>query len=189
MACGKSFRSEAAWDSHERSRKHLKAVEALKREMEQENEELGLAGDEGNQEEALENMDHPDSVSDDDGAQELGSAPLPSSSDNDQGELVEAAVEEGVQEPLPKSKRKGAKNNRARAPSPDVITKSQRRSRKQDIDADPVRKESSIFDDDEASERGPSKREKRRAREAAKKANAKEGQVEQLVCHWFLGQW
>ena len=29
VACGKSFRSEAAWDSHERSKKHLKAVEAL----------------------------------------------------------------------------------------------------------------------------------------------------------------
>ena|ERR1700761_501932 len=26
IACDKSFRSEAAWDSHERSRKHLKAV-------------------------------------------------------------------------------------------------------------------------------------------------------------------
>jgi DnaJ family protein A protein 5 len=27
IACGKSFRSEAAWMSHERSRKHLKEVE------------------------------------------------------------------------------------------------------------------------------------------------------------------
>jgi DnaJ family protein A protein 5 len=27
VACGKSFRSEAAWLSHERSRKHLKEVE------------------------------------------------------------------------------------------------------------------------------------------------------------------
>lgn len=27
VACGKSFRSEAAWSSHERSRKHLKEVE------------------------------------------------------------------------------------------------------------------------------------------------------------------
>nr|VWO97047.1 Uncharacterized protein [Ganoderma boninense] len=45
VACGKSFRSEPAWDSHERSRKHLKAVEALKREMEHENEELALEED------------------------------------------------------------------------------------------------------------------------------------------------
>ena len=43
VACGKSFRSEAAWDSHERSKKHMKEVERLKREMEEDNEKLGLA--------------------------------------------------------------------------------------------------------------------------------------------------
>ncbi|KAK7454544.1 hypothetical protein VKT23_011298 [Stygiomarasmius scandens] len=42
VACGKTFRSEAAWDSHERSRKHMKEVERLRREMEDENFELGL---------------------------------------------------------------------------------------------------------------------------------------------------
>lgn len=43
VACSKSFRSEAAWDSHERSKKHLKEVQRLKREMEREEAELGLA--------------------------------------------------------------------------------------------------------------------------------------------------
>jgi len=33
VACRKTFRSEAAWDSHERSKKHMKEVEILKREM------------------------------------------------------------------------------------------------------------------------------------------------------------
>lgn len=53
VACGKSFKSEAAWDSHERSKKHMKEVERLKREIMKENEELGLSskgwddGDEG----------------------------------------------------------------------------------------------------------------------------------------------
>jgi len=42
VACGKSFRSEAAWDSHERSKKHLKAIEALRKEMEMEDEALEL---------------------------------------------------------------------------------------------------------------------------------------------------
>ncbi|KAF5367046.1 hypothetical protein D9758_004051 [Tetrapyrgos nigripes] len=42
VACGKSFRSEAAWDSHERSKKHMKEVERLRREMQDENFELGL---------------------------------------------------------------------------------------------------------------------------------------------------
>jgi len=45
VACGKSFRSEAAWDSHERSKKHMKEVERLKKEMGLEDDELGLAGD------------------------------------------------------------------------------------------------------------------------------------------------
>ncbi|KDQ53113.1 hypothetical protein JAAARDRAFT_39486 [Jaapia argillacea MUCL 33604] len=42
VACGKSFRSEAAWDSHERSKKHMKEVERLRREMQEEDEEFGL---------------------------------------------------------------------------------------------------------------------------------------------------
>ncbi|RDB30998.1 DnaJ subfamily C member 21 [Hypsizygus marmoreus] len=42
VACRKSFRSEAAWDSHERSKKHMKEVERLKQEMLEENEELDL---------------------------------------------------------------------------------------------------------------------------------------------------
>ncbi|KAK0193607.1 hypothetical protein F5146DRAFT_1031419 [Armillaria mellea] len=42
VVCGKSFRSEAAWDSHERSKKHLKEVERLRREMQEEDVELGL---------------------------------------------------------------------------------------------------------------------------------------------------
>jgi len=42
VACGKVFRSEAAWDSHERSKKHMKEVERLRREM-QEDEDLAKA--------------------------------------------------------------------------------------------------------------------------------------------------
>ncbi|KAF8556166.1 DnaJ-domain-containing protein [Imleria badia] len=44
VACGKSFKSEAAWDSHERSKKHMKEVERLKRDMMRENEEFELSG-------------------------------------------------------------------------------------------------------------------------------------------------
>ena len=42
VACNKTFRSEAAWSSHERSKKHLRAVEQLKREMQDEELELDL---------------------------------------------------------------------------------------------------------------------------------------------------
>lgn len=45
VACGKSFKSEAAWDSHERSKKHMREIERLKREMMRENEEFGLSGE------------------------------------------------------------------------------------------------------------------------------------------------
>ncbi|KAJ3500639.1 hypothetical protein NMY22_g19195 [Coprinellus aureogranulatus] len=47
VACGKSFRTEAAWDSHERSKKHLKAIEQLRRDMEMDDEALELQGEEG----------------------------------------------------------------------------------------------------------------------------------------------
>ena len=44
VACGKSFKSEAAWNSHERSKRHIKNVEVLRRQMEEETIELGLSG-------------------------------------------------------------------------------------------------------------------------------------------------
>ena len=43
VACGKSFKSEAAWNSHERSKKHIKNVEVLRRQMEEEAREFGLS--------------------------------------------------------------------------------------------------------------------------------------------------
>ena len=46
VACRKNFRSEAAWDSHERSKKHMKEVERLRSEMLEQNEEFGLDGEE-----------------------------------------------------------------------------------------------------------------------------------------------
>lgn len=42
VACGKSFKSEAAWSSHERSKKHIKSVEDLQHQMEREAADLNL---------------------------------------------------------------------------------------------------------------------------------------------------
>ncbi|KIM39703.1 hypothetical protein M413DRAFT_74483 [Hebeloma cylindrosporum] len=42
VACRKTFRSEAAWDSHERSKKHMKEVERLRREMQEDDKELEM---------------------------------------------------------------------------------------------------------------------------------------------------
>lgn len=41
VACNKRFQSQAAWDNHERSKKHKKEVERLKREMLEEDDMLG----------------------------------------------------------------------------------------------------------------------------------------------------
>ena len=45
VACRKTFRSEAAWDSHERSKKHTKEVERLTREMQADDQDLDLNGE------------------------------------------------------------------------------------------------------------------------------------------------
>lgn len=42
VSCGKSFKSEAAWNSHERSKKHMKNVDVIRRQMAEEAIQLGL---------------------------------------------------------------------------------------------------------------------------------------------------
>ncbi|KAF8807088.1 DnaJ-domain-containing protein [Phlegmacium glaucopus] len=45
VVCRKNFRSQAAWNSHERSKKHMKEVERLKREMQADDQDLDLDGE------------------------------------------------------------------------------------------------------------------------------------------------
>ncbi|KAF8274810.1 hypothetical protein EI94DRAFT_1775756 [Lactarius quietus] len=47
IVCNKTFRSEAAWNSHERSKKHIRTVEQLKREMQDEEVALELGQPDG----------------------------------------------------------------------------------------------------------------------------------------------
>lgn len=47
VVCRKTFRSEAAWESHARSKKHLKEVERVRKEMLEEDDEFGLGEDDG----------------------------------------------------------------------------------------------------------------------------------------------
>lgn len=54
VACGKTFRSEAAWDSHERSKKHMREIERLKSEMWREEEALQHGPEEGESDEIQE---------------------------------------------------------------------------------------------------------------------------------------
>jgi DnaJ family protein A protein 5 len=45
VACNKTFKSEAQWDAHERSKKHQKAIQSLKRKMQKDNAHLDLDKD------------------------------------------------------------------------------------------------------------------------------------------------
>lgn len=184
VACGKSFRSEAAWDSHERSKKHMKEVERLKREMEEDDEELGLAEEaeltEEEEEEADEDVDEPpgspspDEVTQTDaGLPSPGdheSAPAPPEPDYDGNSGTEARTQkdgDGVEEsPLPlgrTGKRKG------KPPPREILTKTEKKMASMPIPgidtvpqepAEPIEPQVEL-----------SKREKRRLREA-KKAQA-----------------
>lgn len=51
VACKKTFKSERQFEAHERSKKHIKAVQALRRKMQKEGIGLGLDGD-GEEDEA-----------------------------------------------------------------------------------------------------------------------------------------
>ncbi|KAI0077259.1 DnaJ-domain-containing protein [Panus rudis PR-1116 ss-1] len=114
VACGKTFRSEAAWDSHERSRKHMQAVERLKREMEEENDALGL----GPTDEQME--DEEDTA----GAPAAADAPLDS---QEAHELMDEA--RGT-----KSKRKKAKQKaRTASPSPPPRTERKAKTRLREL--------------------------------------------------------
>lgn len=195
VACGKSFRSEAAWDSHERSRKHLKAVETLKREMEQENEELALEGD--IVEETAAKAESTGSGLDQDEVEEsvsAGSEELPISNVDQEEPDAVPAPENKAQVPTmnARSVRRKTKNL-PREPSPEIIPNSRKSSRNQHISLDPLidgnsddgdslRYPRSSFNEASMQERqGPSKKDKRRAREAAKKARASGLPAETLV--------
>ncbi|RPD54290.1 DnaJ-domain-containing protein [Lentinus tigrinus ALCF2SS1-7] len=205
VACGKSFRSEAAWDSHERSKKHMKAVEVLKRQMEQENEELGL-GDEGvrldEEEEPVDGDGQeipPHSSEDEDGStapveeheEELNGVPA-ALHQKSSGEPERESDEDLL--PASRAKRKKGKSKPARPLSPEALSKSERRSRKRGGDIGLEHPNGDNLDSgvatplpetEEREGRGPSKKEKRRAKEAAKKATAVQASQlrETLACN------
>ncbi|ETW82939.1 hypothetical protein HETIRDRAFT_66827 [Heterobasidion irregulare TC 32-1] len=176
VACGKTFRSEASWDSHERSKKHLKAVETLKRHMEEEEEELGLAGDgededEGEDKGEDEGEDGEAEINAD--AREIPTSALPSEPDSSPAQKQKPKRRKKARSALPPdapngspqltmSKReiKGQPNLSIENPGPsqglaDVEIQGRR-------EADSTRSQPTEPPQ-------PSKKEKRRAREAAKK--------------------
>ncbi|CAE7082403.1 unnamed protein product [Rhizoctonia solani] len=159
VACGKSFQTEASWLSHERSKKHMKEVEKLKRQMQEENAELGL-DDEQNGVESEE-------------------PPTPVSDDLEEPETPVATTK--------KSKKKKKKARATVQPEPtvpvvdvDEIIKSVEDMK---VEADQADEEADDGEDNEGDKPGPTKREKRRAKEAAKKAREAEAASAPQVCN------
>lgn len=216
VACNKTFRSEAAWSSHERSKKHLRAVEQLKREMQDEELELDvtLGGDK------VADTDVKDQEESDEYPVMAGADITVDDSGGDNG--PPEATPDRVSVPIPKeagdategdvSPRRPGRQDRTQdtahtssspspKPTPPAAAKTSRKghahgsSRPQQTDGDPVFSEDNCEtltpgeshhvrnggdEDDGAgtanSTKGEplSKREKRRAREAAKKAHESE---------------
>ncbi|OCH94891.1 DnaJ-domain-containing protein [Obba rivulosa] len=203
VACGKGFRSEAAWDSHERSKKHLKAVEALRRQMLEEEQALGFskAAERGHDPEGSESggEDEGAALEDNETAPEPPRSPSPEQSAAD----VEAPRENGAHmEEDNFRKQLRSRKKKARAPSPEVVLRSARKAKTRLPEADfedlhqagPSQsngrdsegvEDVSLADLPSGAEPQLSKREKRRAKEAEKKARGEETQAKQRcnVCH------
>jgi len=211
VACNKTFRSEAAWSSHERSKKHLRAVEQLKREMQDEELELDL----GQGGDKVADADVKDQEESDEDPVMAGADITVDGSGGDNGPTE--ATPDQMSGPIPKKEGGDARPGRQHrtqetahtssspSPTPPVAAKTSRKgraravhgsSRPQQTDGDPVFSEENCEttltpgesnhvrnggDEDDGADTANStkgeplsKREKRRAREAAKKAHESE---------------
>lgn len=206
VACQKSFRSEAAWANHERSKKHIKEVERLKREMWKEAELMGEKGDDG--EEEVEEGDEggveegsvpsrsrspsPSIVSIDETVESLDPEPLSKVSREDAPDESEETMT--TSEPKTKSKRRKGGIDSSRNHSPERLTKSELKASflREQLEGDPsapATLQSGLSDlDDSLSQTTSvaqpqlSKKDIRRAREAAKKAKQEAPKTSEEVC-------
>lgn len=183
MVCNKIFRSEAAWDSHERSKKHLKEVERLQRQMLKEDEVFGLAGQE--EDEGL-HVDEDDSPHFEvERALEPPRSPSPPSvkSPGEVPETSENTSELSTRNASPESgeskeNKRNKKGSGAKKRTLEPMSKTERRAmrRNQQIDSNIEEPEpngvgedrSGEADDASAQTQEPSKRDKRRAKQAKK---------------------
>jgi len=223
IACNKTFRSEAAWNSHERSKKHLRAVEQLKREMQDEEQELEL----GQSYDELTDADVKDDRSDNEVGQGTAgaNATVDSSGDSDSPkatpdrgssgttpkEVENVKIEGKDFSSSPPDRQQQWTDKKARTPSPPSLTplpihKSSQKGRARaargsspcqqaggDLKSSEENPHHAGHEDDEVPEEDAggaanstkgeplSKREKRRAREAAKKGRESEAKSVRAV--------
>lgn len=88
VACKKTFKSEKQWDAHEKSKKHQKAVYALRRKMQKDNAKLNLDSESGS------GINTP--MSDEDEDEDIDQVPIGVESD---AEAAEQLHHMSVQEP------------------------------------------------------------------------------------------
>ncbi|CAE6364284.1 unnamed protein product [Rhizoctonia solani] len=168
VVCDKSFQSEAGWLSHERSKKHMKEVEKLKRQMQEENIELGL-------EDELDAMGSEEPATPDGNT---GAMP----SDNDEPEAPSTSTKKS------KKKKKKARGlpvdpepTQFEALKDDLVETMQDLKVEADSDNEDESEQGGV--QNEGSAPTLTKREKRRAKEAAKKAQEAEAASAPQVCN------
>jgi DnaJ family protein A protein 5 len=145
VVCRKTFRSEAAWNSHERSKKHIKELEKLKREMEQDDVELDL--DHHEEVEEVETEFIPDQVD-----------PVPQIIASPESEQLQSnEVVDSSKIPTEKTKGKPGQNQPRVAPDSKITS-----------DEETTIVTGGTDDQTDTTFTQPSKREKRRARQAKK---------------------
>lgn len=161
VACRKTFRSEAAWDSHARSKKHLKEMEVLRQEMLAEEEELGLA--EAEEVESENGEDYAEEGEEDSAEEKPPPSPSPIEANKDAEELApptdpagnDAEPDPDDSRPKPRRKKGGKSVKITSSPSTPIDAG-------EDVEGGEGGTEG-------AAKPELSKKEKRRLREAAKK--------------------
>ncbi|KAK0204621.1 DnaJ domain-containing protein [Desarmillaria ectypa] len=175
VVCGKSFRSEAAWDSHERSKKHLKEVELLRREMQEEDAEFGL--------------DDPEP-----GCSGGGTPGLPRSqsltpdvSTIDEDPTVVVGASDGEDQQINIGKREKRKSKTKKPPSEPLTKTQETRQGIIDPSIPEAQAQTASSDDTRLSSVAVemTKREKRRAKQS-KKAEAEKNAESQFKCNFCL---
>ncbi|KAH7912019.1 DnaJ-domain-containing protein [Hygrophoropsis aurantiaca] len=168
VACGKTFRSEAAWDSHERSKKHMKEIEKLKREMLHDDVDLGLGNQDCGGDEQDPVMISPASPTEPPRSDEdVATSPVVASS------LALSEVEDDHTLPTPAKSRKKPKKTRTIIKNTDNISNH--------TDTHREIEDGTEVHDDKDSTPQLSKREKRKLREA-KRAQT-ENEPNALICN------
>ncbi|KAJ7352585.1 DnaJ domain-containing protein [Mycena albidolilacea] len=167
VVCGKSFWSEAAWDSHERSKKHLKEVERLKKEMLQDDAEFGLTVEE---EESVPEVPRSPTPPPEDPAPDVISA-------EERSPEAPPPLEEEQYDTSARPTGKKKKPKKATNPDWEPPTKTEKMARNFG-DVEPERADP----DEPDAPVAPTKRDLRKARQAKKADEAAEKQVTCNVC-------